>query len=278
MGDLEDAFRGFGEHALKKHNFMLAFFLLAGIVFMSTYITTGDLPLSSSISSASFIMAYCFSEKDLGSRRGDSKEWQHFYTIFAGRLEVGSSPERAFEEAARECQNMHITPAIQKITSSMKCGESLPRCLLKIDYADRTSRKLAVLVSSVLGKDSAHAFQIIKDFLRLLRKNDILSRERELVLKEGRFKASILATTNAISVAILADIFPLMQQLVSSSIGVMQNQVIASSGLLWIAFLAAILSSSLLLSRGFRVSPLNTITVCPVLAYVATHLLLKAVL
>jgi hypothetical protein len=42
-----------------------------------------------------------------------------------------------------------------------------------------------------------------------------------------------------------------------------------------VAFLAAIISSSLLLSRGFRISPLSTITILPILAYIGTYFLLR---
>ncbi|MBO3802508.1 MAG: hypothetical protein JTT11_01320 [Candidatus Brockarchaeota archaeon] len=263
---------------MKQHYFVLAILSLSVAVFAAAYFLTGDLPLSSSVSSATFVTASCFSGESRGTSRADSKEWQHFYTIFAGRLEVGRSPERAFEEAALECRNAGITPAIRRISSGMKRGRSLQNCIIEIDYGDRASRKLAVLVSSAIGKDSARACLIIKDFLKLLRKNDALSRERDMVLKEGRFKASLLATTNAVSVAVLAGIFPLMQQLVSGSAGAAQSNAAPPSGFLWIAFLAAVASSSLLLSRGFRVSPLNAITVCPVSAYVVAYLLLKSLL
>ncbi|MGQ9513532.1 MAG: hypothetical protein ACUVTL_00520 [Thermoproteota archaeon] len=262
---------------MRKCYVILALFFLAAIVFISVYVSTKDLPLSSSISSTSFVTAFCLSSRERESRAGDSKEWQHFYMIFAGRLEVGDSPERAFEEAAQECHDIRsIRPALRQISSWMKRGESLSRCLMKIDYGDLTNRKLSILVSSILCKDSNRACQIIKDFLRLLRKNDILSRERELVLKEGRFKATILAMTNAISVAILAGIFPLMQQLVSGSMVAIQNGTMVSYDLLWVAFLSAIISSSFLLSRGFRVSPFSAMTVLPILAYMGTYLLLKA--
>lgn len=249
----------------------------ACIICVAVLIITWDLPLSSSIGSTIFVVILCYRGSVRKHRQGDSDEWQHFYSILASRLELKTSPERAFEEAAEECQNMNISKVLEQISSKVRQGESLSRCLLQIRYGDRSSRKMAILAASAMRNDSVGACEVIRDFVRLLRRNAVLSKEREQILKEGRFKATILAMTNTVSIAILAGISPTLQKFVSGSGSIMGHSTIAPSNFLWIAFLASTLSSSLLLSRGFKLSLVNTMTVCSFLAYIGTYLLLRAI-
>jgi len=256
---------------------VLTSLISVGIIFAIVLAITWDLPLSSSVSSTSFVVLLCC--RGLNHKQGqrDSEEWQHFFSIFAGHLELRSSPERAFEETVEECRGMNISTALDRISSQVRDGASIPRCLLKNNYGDRSSKKLAALAASALSNDSVGAHKTIRDFVRLLRRNAILSKEREQILKEGRFKATILATTTAVSIAILAGISPMLQIFVSGSGSLMGHSTISPSNYLWVAFLASTVTSSLLLSRGFRISPVNTMTVCSILVYIGTYLLLKAI-
>jgi hypothetical protein len=256
---------------------LLAPFILVSITCAAVWIITSDLPLSSSMGSTVFVAFTCY--RGLGRKQvpRDSEEWQHFYSILASRLELKSSPERAFEAAAEECRNMSISRSLDRIAARVREGGSLSRCLLEVHYGDSSSRKLAILAASALGNDSVGACRIIRDFVRLLRRNAALSKEREQILKEGRFKATILALTNTISIAILAGISPTLQRFVSGSGSIMGHSTIAPSNFLGIAFLASTLSSSLLLSRGFKLSTINAMTVCSLLAYIGTYLLLRAI-
>jgi len=262
---------------MKDLYMVLASFMAVGIVFAVVLAITWDLPLSSSVSSTSFVAILCYRSLNRKQSQRDSEEWQHFYSIFASRLELRSSPERAFEEAMEECRNMNISTALDRISSQVRQGDSISRCLLKTNYGDRSSEKLATLAASALRNDSVGACETIRDFVRLLRRNAILSKEREQILKEGRFKATILATTTTVSIAILAGISPMLQIFVSGSGSLIGHSIIAPSNYLWVAFLASTLSSGLLLSRGFRLSPVNTMTVCSFLIYIGTYLLLKAI-
>jgi len=255
----------------------LASLMAVGIIFSIILAITWDLPLSSSVSSTSFVAILCYRGLNRKQRRRDSEEWQHFYSIFASHLEIRNSPERAFEEAMGECRNMSISTALNRISSQVRQGNSISRCLLRTKYGDRSSEKLATLTASALRKDSLGAYEIIRDYVRLLRRNAIITKEREQILKEGRFKATILAMTTTVSIAILAGISPMLQTFVSGSGSLMGHSTIAPSSFLWVAFLASTLSSSLLLSRGFRLSPVNTMTVCSSLIYIGTYLLLRAI-
>jgi len=257
---------------------VLVSLMAVGIIFGMALAITWDLPLSSSVSSTSFVAILCYRSLDRKQRQMDSEEWQHFYSLFASRLELRSSPERAFEEAFEECRDTNISTTLDRISSRIRQGDSISRCLLKTNYGDRSSRKLAALAASALRNDSVGACETIRDFVRLLRRNAILSKEREQILKEGRFKATILATTTTVSIAILAGISPMLQIFVSGSGSLMGRGTIVPSNYLWMAFLASTLSSSLLLSRGFRMSPVNKMTACSFLIYIGTYLLLKAIL
>jgi len=263
---------------MKGLRMVIASLTSVGIVFAIALTITWDLPLSSSVSSTSFVAITCYRGRNRKHGQRDSEEWLHFYSIFASHLELRSSPERAFEEAVGECRDMNISTALDQISSRVRDGDSIPGCLLKTNYGDRSSEKLATLAASALRKDSIGACETIRDYVQLLRRNAILSKEREQILKEGRFKATILATTTTVSIAILAGISPMLQTFVSGSGSLMGHSTIAPSNYLWAAFLASIISSSLLLSRGFRVSPVNTMTICSLLVYIGTYLLLRAIL
>jgi hypothetical protein len=172
---------------------------------------------------------------------------------------------------------MGISGPLDQIAARVREGDSLSECLLEARYGDRSSRKLAILAASALRNDSVGAGRIIRDFVRLLRRNAALSKEREQIIKEGRFKATILALTNTISIAILAGISPTLQRFVSGSVSLMGHSNIAPSNFLWIAFLASTLSSSLLLSHGLKLSTINAMTVGSFLAYIGTYLLLRSI-
>jgi hypothetical protein len=137
--------------------------------------------------------------------------------------------------------------------------------------------KLAFLTASALRNDSDGASEVIMNFIKLLRRNTMLSKERELVLREGKFKAFILSVTNSISIAILAGIFPILQGFVIGSGSTLGLNATAPVNYLWMAFFAATLSSSLLLSRGFRLQPINAMTGCSALIYVGAYLLLRMI-
>jgi len=262
---------------MKDLRIVIASTMSVGIIFAIVFTISWDLPLSSSVSSTSLVAALCYRGLNRKHRKRDSEEWQHFFSIFASHLELRSSPERAFEDAVGECRDMNISTALDRISSWVRDGDAMSGCLLKTNYGDRSSEKLATLAASALRNDSTGACEMIRDYVRLLRRNAILSKEREQILKEGRFKATILATTTTVSIAILAGISPMLQIFASGSGSLLGHGTIAPSNYLWLAFLASTISSNLLLSRGFRISPVNTMTICSLLVYIGTYLLLKAI-
>lgn len=132
---------------------------------------------------------------------------------YLGNLE--NSVLKSFSDTGRKTSYYEI---FKKAVQDNINGFPMEKAILRHSKSpDRTIKVLMRLISSLFSKDTVSAKNVLKNYILILRENDVLKNERRNILSEARFRARIMLIISALLMGFLSAAGPVISTLFSFS-------------------------------------------------------------
>ncbi|MEM2372837.1 MAG: hypothetical protein QXI11_00140 [Thermoproteota archaeon] len=140
--------------------------------------------------------------------------------------------------------------------------------------SDRTIKILMRLVSSLFSKDAVSAKKALKNYILILRENDVLKNERRNILSEARFRARIMLIISALLMGFLSAAGPVISTFFSFSL----NPVFQIETSLFFSLFTYLISVSILVHYSLSYRNLWKTLSYSVVSFVTSFLIFNGIL